>query len=137
MLKFLLFIWQLPQNLLAMIVYLFANPRGLSCTFDGQWHDYYVAQRFVGGWGVSLGNFIFFGYKPDVISIRHEYGHQCQSLYLGWLYLLVIGLPSFSACVYDIWFHQKWTPEERMKWYYTKLPWEAWAEKLGNTQRYV
>ena len=137
MLKFLLFLWQFPQNLLGCIIYLFVNPKQLICNIDGQWVRYYVATRFQGGWGVSLGDLIFFGYKPSEISIRHEHGHQYQSFYLGWLYLLIIGLPSFFGCGYDIWFHQKWSYEERQKWYYTKQPWEAWAEKLGNTQRYL
>lgn len=27
-------------------------------------------------------------------TIKHEYGHTIQSKYLGWLYLIIIGLPS-------------------------------------------
>ncbi len=42
---------------------------------------------------VSLGGFIFIGRGRDDI-VPHEYGHSIQSLILGPLYLLVIGLPS-------------------------------------------
>lgn len=47
---------------------------------------------------VSLGMFIFLSSRPEEKSRRkvltHEYGHTIQSLILGPLYLLVIGLPS-------------------------------------------
>ena len=134
--KFLLFLHQLPQNILALVVYLFVNPKRYCSNIDGQWVTYHVAQRFQGGWGVSLGDFIFFGYKPPEKSIRHEHGHQFQSLYLGWLYLLAVGLPSFLGCIYDVWFHSKWTSDERIRWYYSRYP-ENCADKLGNVERFV
>ena len=134
MINLLLFLHQLPQNIIGCIVYLIVNPKRYKCSLDGQWQTYYVAQRFKGGWGVSLGNFIFFGYEPPLKSVRHEHGHQIQSLYTGWLYLLIVGLPSFVRCVFDIWFHGKWTTEERQKWYYSRFP-ENSADKLGGVQR--
>lgn len=134
MLNFLLFLHQLPQNIIGCIVYLIVNPKRYRCSLDGQWQTYYVAQRFKGSWEVSLGNFIFFGYEPPLRSVRHEHGHQIQSLYLGWLYLFIIGLPSFIRYIYDIWFHGKWTTEERQKWYYSGFP-ENSADKLGGVQR--
>lgn len=52
--------------------------------------------------GISLGLFIFVnGTKNEqwIQSTRaHEYGHTFQSLLLGPLYLLVIGLPSMYWC---------------------------------------
>ena len=52
--------------------------------------------------GISLGLFIFVnGTKNEnwIESTRaHEYGHTFQSLILGPLYLLVIGLPSMYWC---------------------------------------
>lgn len=41
--------------------------------------------------GISLGMFIF---SPDERLMVHEYGHTYQSLLLGPLYLIVIGIPS-------------------------------------------
>ena len=57
----------------------------------------YDNQRY--SWGFSLGSFIFCTQKfYDNVQAKtllaHEAGHSIQSLYLGWLYLLVIGLPS-------------------------------------------
>lgn len=52
--------------------------------------------------GVSLGLFIFVNnsksedWKSD--AIIHEYGHTFQSLFLGPLYLLVVGIPSSIWC---------------------------------------
>lgn len=132
----LLFLHQLPQNIIGVIVWLVTNPKQHKCSFDGQWHTYFIAARFTGGWGVSLGDFIFFGGERGVTSIRHEHGHQIQSMYLGWLYLLIVGIPSFARCVFDILFHKNWTTEERVKWYYSGFL-EKWADKLGNVQRFV
>ncbi len=42
---------------------------------------------------VSLGAFVFVS-DNDRILIAHEYGHCVQSLILGPLYLLAVGLPS-------------------------------------------
>jgi hypothetical protein len=44
---------------------------------------------------ISLGMFIF-TFTPHVSDrlVRHEYGHSIQSMVLGPLYLLMIGIPS-------------------------------------------
>lgn len=42
--------------------------------------------------GVSLGKFIFAPDDEEMLS--HEYGHTRQSLFLGPLYLPVVGIPS-------------------------------------------
>lgn len=86
--------------------------------------------------GVSLGNYIFIDsdsawyYGDD--TIHHEHGHQLQSQYLGWLYLIIIGLPSACGNLIDrITHHQHGS---KKCWYY-KQPWEAWADKLGGVKR--
>ena len=79
--------------------------------------------------GMSLGKYIFVPKKGvDMDLVKHEYGHTIQSKYLGWFYLLVIGLPSL------IW---AWCFEEYRRktntsyyWFYT----ERWANKLGGVQ---
>lgn len=121
------YIWQLPQNLLGLIIVLITSSKqetnlGFYCTY-----------RF-GCFGVSLGNYIIFGGLPSKISISHENGHQKQSLYLGWLYLIVIGIPSFIGNIWDRLFHKKWTVEKRIAWYYQQ-PWEHWADNLGGVKR--
>ena len=93
----------------------------------------YFSDRF-GNFGVSLGKYIIFGGQHSIISVYHEEGHQKQSLYLGWLYLIVVGLPSFAGNIYDRIAHRNWNPKARIKWYYNRFP-ENWADKLGGVQR--
>lgn len=123
--KVLLWLWQLPQNILGLLVILFT---GAFKTKDGR---YWVTGK--GGFGVSLGSFIIFGdmngrYIPVERTVKHEQGHQKQSLYLGPLYLLLIGLPSVIGNLIDRIFRMG------SKWYYNQ-PWEAWADKLGGVER--
>ena len=125
----LLYLWQLPQNLLGLLVIAFtgAQPcKALDIT-------YYRPKR--GRLGVSLGNYITLSYPYNNLkTVRHEHGHQKQSLYLGWLYLIIIGLPSASGNLWDRAFHKHWSATDREKWYYN-LPWEAWADRLGGVER--
>ena len=100
-----LFIWQLPQNILGLLVLLATEAFK---TKDGR---YWVTGK--GGFGVSLGSFVIFGdmngrYIPAEKSIQHEMGHQKQSLYLGPLYLLLVGLPSVLGNIWDRLFHKQW-----------------------------
>lgn len=92
----LLFLWQLPQNMVALAMLPFiGKPRVVTR------RNYCVG--IVGRWfpdsasGVSLGNFAFF--HPDCIhddfTIRHEMdGHAVDSKLFGPLYLFIIGIPS-------------------------------------------
>lgn len=124
--KIILFIWQLPQNLLGFIL-----SRG-GVQFKNQEHTIYFKKRFFNS-GVSLGQYIIldevFKYANDLQNaIDHEIGHSKQSLYLGWLYLLVIGLPSLFRNIYSRIF------KKNEAWYYSDFP-ENWADKLGNVNR--
>lgn len=121
----LLYIWQLPQNLLGLLVILFSRAH----TY---WHKVWWTEYH---FGVSLGRYIILDItRFGEINVRHERGHQKQSLYLGWLYLIVIGLPSAIGNLYDRVAHKKWSYADRTKWYYNQ-PWEAWADKLGGVKR--
>ena len=114
--KLLLYLWQLPQNILGLILILFTKAK--KYTVNGK---YWKAEgKF--NFGVCLGNYIVFQvidscyYQlPLVTSIKHEEGHQKQSQYLGWFYLLIIGIPSFLFNVFDRLFHNNWNIEKRMK----------------------
>lgn len=75
--------------------------------------------------GVSLGNFIIVARGSESNTIRHEWGHQRQSLYLGWLYLVVIGLPSVIGNLLN----------RVIKFDYYRQPWERWADELGGVER--
>lgn len=122
--KFLLYLWQLPQNLIGLLLVAILKPESSS---DFVRARLYYASRMSGG--ISLGRYIIV--RPTIVddsgrSVWHEYGHCRQSMYLGPLYLLVIGLPSL------IW-AAVWQPGNGTSYYdfYT----EAWADKLGGVDR--
>lgn len=104
---FIMFLWQLPQNLVAICMLPFMGKMKLIK------HDLYTyafeCSKMSGG--ISLGTFIFLSPNSakDEECILHEYGHAIDSYTFGWLYLLIIGIPSvlwagfFSKgkCYYD------------------------------------
>ena len=116
-LNFILYIWQLPQNLLGILVKIFTKAESIE-------HIHYWKYNS----GLSLGKYIFVNKNAPFNTIFHEEGHQKQSLYLGWLYLIIIGLPSI------IWATLKTLglfSNVSYYWFYT----EAWADKLSNIKR--
>lgn len=119
--KVLLFIWQLPQNLLGLII-----KSTLKAEKD-TWNDIEYYNGKLNG-AVSLGNYIIIDkrYYNDDKTIYHEKGHQIQSKYLGWFYLIIIGIPSGLGNLIHRLF----------RFDYYKLPWEKWADKLGKVERY-
>ena len=115
-----LYLWQLPQNILGLIFLLCL--RGKKCELYNI--TFYYVRNFRGG--ISLGRYIFIN-NIDKDIIRHEYGHCKQSQLLGWLYLLVIGLPSIiHAGLHDC--------EKEGKIYYHFWT-ERWADELMNIRR--
>ena len=118
MTRIILYIWQLPQNILALIV--------KSVTRAEKGFAGYYYWRFKSG--LSLGKYIFINEKARVTTAKHEEGHQKQSQKLGPLYLLVIGLPSFVwACLKTIGLFKKTS-------YYSFYT-ERWADKLAGIER--
>ena len=118
-----LYIWQLPQNLVGLVVLCFCGHRE-KCSVAGI--DFYYSKTFPGG--ISLGNYVIIGSKNEN-TVKHEHGHQIQSMYLGPLYLLVVGLPLI------IWagLYGSVIPYSHNGYYrfYT----ESWADKLGKVER--
>lgn len=89
--KLLFVLWQCTwggvQSLLGAVLFLF---------FAGKKHYIFhgaVVTEWSYGGSVSLGQFIFLSKGREDVR-PHEFGHCIQSLILGPLYLLVIGLPS-------------------------------------------
>ena len=119
MMKILLYIWQLPQNILGLLFLLCL--KGKQELLVDNIRFYYI-DTFPGG--ISLGDYIILGYK-NARSVRHEYGHCIQSRYLGWLYLPVVGLPSLLHAAFC----------ECRKHSYYDFWTEAWADKLGGVKR--
>jgi hypothetical protein len=128
--KGLLYIWQLPQHLLALILIITWKP------FVSEEYQHCTVFRIKKkGMGVSLGKYIFLDEHYSKTAIKHEYGHSIQSRYFGWIYLLAIGIP--SAVFNNLWdrlVHKNWSPNNRLKWYYRRYP-EKWADKLGGVIR--
>ena len=96
--KVLLYIWQLPQNLLGLLLFRWY---GHDDAIRGEHRRAKVlySQKMRGG--ISLGKRIILPLKYAGLSnsyvrltLDHEWGHTRQSLYLGWLYLPIIGIPS-------------------------------------------
>ena len=115
----LLYAWMFPQNRLVLL--LRASYKGNDSTYESS-----IVRRstFFRG-GISLGRYIVVNQFATKKTVMHEYGHCKQSKYLGWLYLVVIGLPSIvhaALCkcknhsYYDMWF-------------------EKWADKLAKIER--
>lgn len=83
---------------------------------------------------VSLGMFIFVnatrGEKNAERTAAHEYGHTIQSLLLGPMYLLIVGIPSFLWCRH----YSRHRAEYAARGidYYSRFP-EKQATKYGNT----
>ena len=120
----LLYIWQLPQNLVGLLVvsHLWPVP---NVRFRGEMICY--SERMRGG--ISLGRYIILArryWEGNGDTELHEYGHALQSRYLGPFYLIVIGLPSL------IW--AWWWNEDRGVSYYSFYT-ERWADILGGVER--
>lgn len=130
LLTVLLFIWQLPQNIVGACVLIALWDKIISISKVSGASVIYapcLSQRYSNAF--SLGNLIFTGEVPQTQSgatiVKHEYGHCKQSVVLGPLYLPLIGV--FSG-VHALWwrpgrgnYHAFWT--------------ERWADKWGGVQR--
>lgn len=123
------YLWELPQNLLGLVV-----KKVSKATYYVTYKDATVYSWNLFG-AISLGRYIFLPFKdvsPERVLvqhyIKHEYGHSIQSKYLGWLYLIVIGLPSFIWANCFNRYRQK-----SGKTYYDFYT-EKWANKLGGVE---
>lgn len=132
------FIWGIIQSLVGAILLLIAKKMNkvISVTNYKTVMLVNLDKSFLKGTtfrGVSLGGFIFIvkdllGDETEEI-IKHEYGHCLQSLLLGPLYLLVIGL---SSVIWNVFF-KKYRVEKKVNYYsfYT----EKWADYLVGIKR--
>jgi hypothetical protein len=134
--NFLRLLWELPQNLLGFILF---QVYSLDCMcMEVTYGDVRIlySERMKGG--ISLGRFIIlpWRYRGDYskgsyieMSHMHEWGHTRQSLYLGWLYLVVIGLPSLLWA----WAHSAFRRLRTVDYY--SFWTERWADRLGGVRR--
>jgi hypothetical protein len=114
-LRILKFIWQLPQNLLGLLLIAIFRAK-----YDNNYGVWRIHAKSI---GVSLGDFILLDEAYSEITVKHERGHQKQSLILGPLYLIIIGFS--SAICNNLWdriAHKSWSSDARIKWYYSRFP---------------
>lgn len=135
----LLYLWQLPQNLLGLILIAIYKPEEVLTQYNG--NKVYFASKFPGG--ISLGKyaivskFYYYGNTDKLKecslkcdTVMHEsIGHAKQSLMLGPLYLIVIGLPSI------IWAWLYGPVIKPTKNGYYRFYTEKWADKLADIKR--
>lgn len=122
--EILLYAWQLPQNLIGLLLVLILQPEE---AYDMDGCRLYYATRMRGG--ISLGRYVIVrSWMKDYTgnTERHELGHAKQSRMLGWFYLFVIGIPSL------LW--AAWWNEGRNRSYYAFYT-ERWADTLGGVNR--
>ena len=134
--RLLLYLWQLPQNLLGLLLVAIYRPDIRLIAKNG--NVVYYSRRMAGG--ISLGKYSIiakYNYKRDdeialksKVVLHEAIGHGTQSRILGPLYLPVIGLPSLLwACVYP----SRLFPYKKNGYYefYT----EKWADSLAGIIR--
>ncbi len=126
--KCLLWIWQFPQHLLALLLKrLFMGKMKRDESYMGK------TVFFIGGidyFGLSLGNYIFLSENKSQENVKHEYGHSRQSEKWGPLYLLAIGIPSVTMNIISRMFRGS----RFAKNYYNRWP-ENEADELGGVSR--
>lgn len=123
MMEILKYFWQLPQLIAAFIYYQYLKSKDEildTCTCQGA--IVFIKRKSCGS--VTLGSYIFLSPRATDTTVRHEWGHTRQSLILGPLYLIVIGIPSI------IWAatHRTIAPNTDYFDFFT----EKWANKLGD-----
>lgn len=124
--KIFLFLWQLPQNIIGFFAIVLLDAYKPCAIYDVDvWLHYKTFFT-----SVSLGMFIIMnGYRQTENEIKHEMGHQIQSMSLGWLYIPLIGLPSVIG---NLLFR---VPAIKKRFNYYDLLWEKSADKLGEVTR--
>ena len=124
-----LFIWQLPQHIVALIYFGYLVMMCKDLGVDSRYKQATVIPCIMRG-AVTLGNYVFVGLNSEYKeTIKHELGHTIQSKILGPLYLIVIGIPSITYCGL-----RRLFPSLRKKNYYS-----FFSEKSANylSEKYI
>ena len=88
-------LWGFPQSLLGFILFCI-HARQPHFTYHGCVVTYW---NVPGSMGVGMFLFLNKGqYQRNPRVLVHEFGHAVQSVILGPLFLIVIGIPSFLWC---------------------------------------
>lgn len=126
--KILLTIWQLPQVLVGLFL-LALYKKSSKVIYKDDYETIYSCN--IPG-GISLGTIILINkYMCTKNTIAHERGHAKQSRYLGWLYLIIIGLPS----ILHAWLNNIVGCCRKHKEGYYHYWTEKWADKIAGIKR--
>lgn len=117
-----LWIWQLPQNIVGLL-YRYVATISNNVSDSKEYKVYFKVSRG----SVSLGKYIFVYTNTSNLSrtIQHEVGHYRQSCILGPFYLVVIGIPSITWATLH-----SYIPYFKKYNYYSFYT-EKWANKLA------
>ena len=124
-----LFIWQLPQHIVALIYFGYLVMMCKDLGVDSRYKQAIVIPCVMRG-AITLGNYVFVGLNSEYRkTVKHELGHTIQSKILGPLYLIVIGIPSITYCGL-----RRLFPSLRKKNYY-----DFFSEKSANylSEKYI
>lgn len=121
--KWLLMLWEAPQNLLGLLL------RSIYKGNDSAYEDAIVRRSLKMKGGISLGRYIIISQFATKKTVQHEYGHTIQSKRFGWFYLPLIGLPSIIwAMLYGP------VIKPTLNGYYRFIT-ECSADRLGGVER--
>ena len=112
--------WGFPQTLLGLILYLIHKDKPHS-TYHGC-----IVTRWKQRGSMGMGMFLFLGCEDAEVRV-HEFGHSVQSVFLGPLFLPIMGIPSFLWC--NIPYFRRMRKEKGVS-YYCFYP-ESTANRLG------
>ena len=127
-------IWELPQNILGALLFIFFAVFSDSVILDDDDSLEMYSPMMRGA--ISLGIFRVYAYKylgngaryVELVR-KHEKGHRQQSKWLGPLYLIVIGLPSL------IWATLHSSVRRLRTVDYFSFYTEKWADRLAGVKR--
>ncbi len=126
--SFFMYLWQLPQNIVGLILR-FVYRGNDTAIIKGACEVTVRRSTNMRG-GISLGEYVILSQWSGENTVNHELGHCMQSQYLGWLYLIVIGLPSIVWAALH-----SYLKAVREKWSYYDFYTEKWADELGGVAR--
>ena len=119
--KTLFYLWELPQNLVGLVLM-----KALGPGKEDVYRDARILRTEKMRGGISLGRYIIVDKRmSDPLIDLHEWGHTRQSRLLGPFYLPVVGIPSL---LWALW----WTP--RRKCSYFSFYTERWADRMAGVR---
>lgn len=131
----LLLIWELPQNILGALLFIFFAVFSDSVILDDDDSLEMYSPMMRGA--ISLGIFRVYAYKylgngaryVELVRKHEKEGHRKQSMMLGPLYLIVIGLPSLVWAALHSYVKRLGAVD-----YYSFYT-ERWADRLAGVKR--